>query len=51
VVLTERTSEGFYSINPKLSITRVGTRAYPKALTDLAPQVRLDLAQAADARK
>jgi F0F1-type ATP synthase alpha subunit len=40
-----------YSVNPKLSITRVGSRAYYKALEQLAPQIRLDLAQAEDARK
>ncbi|PNW77022.1 hypothetical protein CHLRE_10g419050v5 [Chlamydomonas reinhardtii] len=40
-----------YAVNPKLSITRIGTRAYYKALELLAPQVRLDLAQADDARR
>jgi hypothetical protein len=40
-----------YSINPKLSVTRIGSRAYYKALEQLAPQIRLDLAQAEDARK
>lgn len=40
-----------FSVNPKLSITRVGSRAYYKALEQLAPQIRLDLAQAEDARK
>jgi hypothetical protein len=40
-----------YSVNPKLSITRVGSRAYYKALEQLAPQIKLDLAQAEDARK
>jgi hypothetical protein len=40
-----------YSINPRLSITRVGSRAYYKALEDLAPQIRLELAQAEDARR
>lgn len=34
-----------------LSVTRIGTRAYYKALEQLAPQVRLDLAQADDARR
>jgi hypothetical protein len=29
-----------YVVNPKLSITRIGTRAYYKALEHLAPQVR-----------
>lgn len=40
-----------FSVNPKLSITRVGSRAYYKALEQLAPQIRLDLAQAEDARR
>ncbi len=40
-----------YRANPKLSITRVGARAYPRALEVLAPQIRLSLAQAEDARK
>eukprot|EP00882_Tetradesmus_deserticola_P005439 GHRQ01005723.1.p1 GENE.GHRQ01005723.1~~GHRQ01005723.1.p1 ORF type:complete len:668 (+),score=308.35 GHRQ01005723.1:398-2401(+) len=40
-----------FSVNPKLSITRIGSRAYSKALEQLAPQIRLDLAQAEDARK
>ncbi|KAG2429129.1 hypothetical protein HYH02_014166 [Chlamydomonas schloesseri] len=40
-----------YTVNPKLSITRIGTRAYYKAMEALAPQVRLDLAQADDARR
>ncbi|GIL83718.1 hypothetical protein Vretifemale_12457 [Volvox reticuliferus] len=44
-------SGGVYTVNPKLSITRIGTRAYYKALEQLAPQVRLDLAQADDARR
>lgn len=51
VVLGERCASGAYVINPRLSITRVGTRAYHKAMEALAPQVRLDLAQADDARK
>lgn len=40
-----------YQVNPKLSITRVGSRAYYKALEQLAPQIRLQLAQAEDAAK
>ena len=51
LVLTESLLEGCYQVNPRLSITRVGTRAYPKALEEIAPQVRLDLSQADDARK
>eukprot|EP00798_Chlamydomonas_sp_ICE-L_P012133 gene12133-15243_t len=44
-------SSGAYTMNPKLSITRVGSKAYPKALGQLAPQIRLGLNQAEDARK
>lgn len=40
-----------FSVNAKLSVTRIGSRAYYKALELLAPQIRLDLAQAEDARK
>eukprot|EP00775_Hariotina_reticulata_P002752 gene2752-3047_t len=40
-----------YSVNPKLSVTRIGSRAYYKALELLAPQIRLELAQSEDARK
>ncbi|MEW5319158.1 MAG: hypothetical protein WDW38_010327 [Sanguina aurantia] len=42
---------GPYVINPRLSITRIGTRAYPRAMDSLAPRVRFELAQAEDARK
>ena len=38
-------------INPSLSVSRIGSRAYPPALEELAPQVRFELAQAADALK
>jgi len=40
-----------YHANPRLSITRIGSRAYPRALEALATQIRLNLAQAEDARK
>jgi hypothetical protein len=42
---------GAYQANPKLSITRIGSRAFPRALDTLAPQIRLGLAQADDARR
>ncbi|GBF87937.1 ATP synthase subunit alpha [Raphidocelis subcapitata] len=42
---------GRYAANPRLSITRIGSRAYPRVLEDLAPQIRLQLAQADDARR
>lgn len=51
LVLSQGRIKGSYEVNPRLSITRVGTRAYPKALEEIAPQVRLDLSQADDARK
>jgi len=52
LVLEDRPSPtSSYIFNPKLSVTRIGTRAYYKALETLAPQIRLDLAQAEDARK
>jgi F-type H+-transporting ATPase subunit alpha len=38
-------------VNPSLSVSRIGSRAYPPALEELAPQVRFELAQAADALK
>lgn len=40
-----------YVPNPRLSITRVGSRAYPRALDALANQIRLRLALAEDARR
>lgn len=40
-----------YKVNAKLSLTRIGTRAYSKVMEGLATQVRLDLAQADDARR
>lgn len=39
VLETKGASAEPYRANPKLSITRVGTRAYYKALEELAPQV------------
>lgn len=40
-----------YRANFRLSITRIGSRAFARALDSLAPQIRLGLAQADDARK
>jgi len=40
-----------YRPNSRLSITRIGNRAYPKALDNLANKIRLSLVQADDARK
>ncbi len=36
---TQGQPAGCYVVNPKLSITRIGTRAYYKALEGMAPQV------------
>lgn len=36
---TQGQQAGCYVVNPKLSITRIGTRAYYKALEGMAPQV------------
>lgn len=38
-------------VDPQQSVSRIGTRAYYPALATLAPQVRLDLAQAVDAER
>jgi len=46
-----RAAGGSYRANPRLSVTRIGTRALPRALDALAPQIRLGLAQAEDARR
>ena len=42
---------GGVSVNPQLSLSRIGSRAYAPAMADLAPQVRFELAQAEDAQK
>lgn len=47
----QASSSAPYRANPKLSITRIGTRAYYRALEAVATQARLDLNQAEDARK
>lgn len=40
---------GAPAVDPAASISRIGGRAYPPALAALAPQLRFELAQAADA--
>eukprot|EP00884_Botryococcus_braunii_P012711 jgi/Botrbrau1/21440/Bobra.0216s0048.1 len=35
-------------VDPELSISRIGVRAYPPAMKSLAPQIRFELVQAAD---
>jgi F-type H+-transporting ATPase subunit alpha len=42
---------GGISVNPQLSVSRIGSRAYSPAVASLAPQVRFELAQAEDADK
>jgi F-type H+-transporting ATPase subunit alpha len=42
---------GGVSVNPQLSVSRIGSRAYAPAIASLAPQVRFELAQAEDADK
>jgi F0F1-type ATP synthase alpha subunit len=46
---TVSSSPTHYALNPRLSVTRIGARAYDRALAELAPQARLELAQADDA--
>lgn len=51
-VLQPTATEGYpYEVNPRLSITRIGTRAYSRAMADVATSIRLNLAQAEDAKK
>lgn len=38
-------------VDPRASLSRIGSRAHPPALVDLAPSIRFDLLQAEDARK
>ncbi len=51
VVLRRDAATGMVSVDPQASISRIGSRAYPPALADLAVQLRFELAQvrAADA--
>ncbi|KAL4448343.1 hypothetical protein ABPG75_005562 [Micractinium tetrahymenae] len=42
---------GGVTVDPQLSVSRIGSRAYHPAMEALAPQVRLDLAQAVDAAR
>lgn len=45
VVLQRDDASGAVSVNPQASISRIGSRAYPPALADLAVQLRFELAQ------
>lgn len=42
---------GGVSVDPQLSVSRIGSRAYAPAIAELAPLVRLELAQAEDAKR
>jgi hypothetical protein len=46
VVLQRDMSSGQVTVDPQTSVSRIGTRAYAPALSDLAVQLRFDLAQA-----
>ena len=48
-VVLVRAPGGAPAVDPAASISRIGGRAYPPALAALAPQLRFELAQAADA--
>ena len=39
------------NVDVSTSVSRIGSRAYPAAMAALAPSIRFDLAQAADAVK
>ena len=45
VVLRRDAASGMVSVDPQASISRIGGRAYPPALADLAVQLRFELAQ------
>ena len=45
VVLRRDAVTGMVSVDPQASISRIGSRAYPPALADLAVQLRFELAQ------
>ena len=47
VVLQRDSATGAVSVNPQASISRIGSRAYPPALADLAIDLRFELAQVA----
>jgi len=42
---------GGVSVDPQLSVSRIGSRAYSPAVAEIAPLVRLELAQAEDAKR
>ena len=45
VVLQRDSATGAVGVNPQASISRIGSRAYPPALADLAIDLRFELAQ------
>lgn len=44
-------STGGVTVDPQLSVSRIGSRALSSATAEMAPKIRFDLAQAEDARK
>ena len=44
-VVLERAADATVGVDARLSISRIGSRAYPPALANLAPSIRLQLAQ------
>ncbi|CAL8468619.1 g8159 [Coccomyxa elongata] len=51
VVLQRESGSGRVTVDPQASVSRIGSRAYPPALADLAVQLRFELAQAVDAAR
>lgn len=45
VVLQRESGSGRVTVDPQASVSRIGSRAYPPALADLAVQLRFELAQ------
>ena len=45
VVLQRDSATGAVGVNPQASISRIGSRAYPPALAELAIDLRFELAQ------
>ena len=49
-VVLQKDADAAVGVDARLSISRVGSRAYPPALATLAPSIRLQLAQVAPLR-
>ncbi|KAK9792239.1 hypothetical protein WJX73_003401 [Symbiochloris irregularis] len=50
-VVLHKDADATVGVDARLSISRIGSRAYPPALAALAPSIRLQLAQAVDAAR